>query len=213
MGTTDGDGPTRRRWHRLDTDQRRAEILAVANQLFSERPYGSVSTTEIAEAAGVTRGLVHHYFGTKRDLYLEAVQAMVAPTVVGLLDAVGASSSRDATWEASVEAWMAMIEANQEAWLGAISAGETGRDPKMQSILDRVRERLASRVIAVLALDEAASPEVRSLVRAFAGFAEQTTVEWLDRGRLTREQAKVMLTGTLPLLAERLLPDIVARRG
>ncbi len=36
-----------------------------------------MSTTELAELAGVTRGVVHHYFGTKRGLYLEVVRRMV----------------------------------------------------------------------------------------------------------------------------------------
>jgi len=58
------------RWNRLGADVRREQILTAAAKLFGERPYSAISTTELAEAAGVTRGLLHHYFGTKRDLYL-----------------------------------------------------------------------------------------------------------------------------------------------
>src|SRR5437588_12218189 len=65
------------RWQRLDHDERRAQILACARRLFSERNYDAVSTTDIAREAGVARGLLHHYFGTKRDLYLEVVRDLV----------------------------------------------------------------------------------------------------------------------------------------
>src|SRR5258707_13589556 len=61
------------RWQRLDHDERRRQILQCARRLFSERPYPSVSTTELAREPGVPRGLLHHYFGSKRDLYLEVV--------------------------------------------------------------------------------------------------------------------------------------------
>src|SRR3984893_9951805 len=65
------------RWRRMEHDERRDQILVCARRLFSERPYASVSTTEIAREAGIARGLLHHYFGTKRELYLEVVRTLV----------------------------------------------------------------------------------------------------------------------------------------
>ncbi|MCU4184614.1 TetR/AcrR family transcriptional regulator [Acidiferrimicrobium sp. IK] len=204
-----------KRFSRLDSDQRRGQILAAAQGLFSGRPYGAVSTTEIAEAAGVTRGLLHHYFGTKRALYLEVVQELVGVPVVPLLDAITAQRSGSSAalgWEASVDGWMELIEANREAWLLAISAGETGQDRAMHEILDNAREKTASQVLQVLALDDTDMPEVRSLVRAFGGFAEEITREWLERKRISRAQARVLLVGALPLMVEELLPGVAAAR-
>lgn len=202
-----------KRWSRLDSDERRAQILAAARRLFSERPYGGVSTIEIAAAAGVTRGLVHHYFGTKRSLYLEVVQELVGAPILPLIEAlsggtVGAGSVPG--WEPSVDAWMDLIETNREAWLLAISAGETGQDRAMHEILDNARERTATQVMRVLGLED--SPEVRALVRAFGGFAEEITREWLARRRISREQARVLLVGALPLMVDRLLPHVLTAR-
>ena len=208
-------GPTPR-GSRLASDQRRAQILHSAQELFAACPYGSVSTTEIADHAGVTRGLLHHYFGTKRGLYLEAVQGLVAHQVIPLLEemaSAGTSGTRPASWERSVDAWMDLIEANRESWLLAITAGETGRDRAMHDILNGARERTATQVIAVLGLDEDALPEVRTLVRAYGGFAEEITREWLERGRISREQARQLLAESLPLLVERVLPRVVAARS
>ena len=204
------------RWSRLEHDERREQILATARTLFTQRPYGAVSTIEIAEAAGVTRGLLHHYFGTKRALYLEVVKELVDAPVLGVLNSltvVPDDGTAMPSWEDSVALWMDVVETNQEAWLSAISAGETGRDRAMHDILDESRERTATQVITVLGLDEKRTPEVRALVRGFGGFAEEITREWLQHGRLTKEQARVLLVGALPGMVERLLPDVVAKRG
>lgn len=191
-----------RRWSRLGSDERRGQILRAARSLFSELPYGAVSTAAIADAAGVTRGLLHHYFGTKRDLYLEAVRDLVGEPAGLPRAGHGAALG----WEESVDAWMDMMEADREAWLAATNAGETGRDPEMRAILDRAREATARRVMGVLRLDGAARPEARSLVLAYGRFAEEVTREWLERGRLSRAQARTLLAGSLPLLVDRLLP-------
>jgi AcrR family transcriptional regulator len=203
------------RWSRLEHDERREQILATARALFTQRPYGSVSTIEIAEAAGVARGLLHHYFGTKRSLYLEVVKDLVDSSGLGVLNALTAAPTADAipTWEDSVALWMDVVETNQEAWLAAISAGETGRDRAMHDILDEARERTATQVIAVLGLDEKRTPEARALVRSFGGFAEEVTREWLQRRRLTKEQARVLLVGALPAMVQQLLTKVVAARG
>lgn len=202
------DTRERKRWRRLATDQRRAQILEAAQRLFSQRPYGQVSTTAVAEAAGVTRGLVHHYFGTKRDLYLECVRELVRLPIGELFDSMVAvtTGGRLLSWEESVDAWMGLVESNHEAWLLAIDAGETGKDRAMQEILFEVRDRTASQVMLVLGLDDAGHPEVRSLVLAYGRFAEEITREWLDRGRISRAQARSFLLGSLPLMVEHLLP-------
>lgn len=203
------------RWSRLEHDERREQILATARELFTQRPYGAVSTVEIAEASGVTRGLLHHYFGTKRALYLEVVKELVGSPVLGVLNALAAGptdSDSVPTWEDSVALWMDVVETNQEAWLSAIGAGETGRDRAMHDILDESRERTATQVITVLGLDERRTPEVRALVRGFGGFAEEITREWLQRGRLSKAQAHVLLVGALPGMVDQLLPAVLASR-
>ena len=49
---------------------------------------------DVAREAGVTRGLLHHYFGTKRELYLEVVRCMVTPPPA-LLEDMPAGDRRD----------------------------------------------------------------------------------------------------------------------
>ena len=57
----------------------RAEILASARELFATRGFGSTSVRAVAAEAGVDPALVHHYFGTKDDLFMAALQIPVDP--------------------------------------------------------------------------------------------------------------------------------------
>lgn len=58
--------------------KRRADLLAAAERLFAARDYGAVAVAEIARAAGLAKGTVYLYFGTKEELFLELVSEQLA---------------------------------------------------------------------------------------------------------------------------------------
>jgi AcrR family transcriptional regulator len=60
----------------------RGEILAAARVSFAERGYAGTSVRAVASAAGVDSALVHHYFGSKDDLFLAALEFPVDPRAV-----------------------------------------------------------------------------------------------------------------------------------
>ena len=51
----------------------RDRLLAAAAQLFNRLGYASTSVREIVEAAGVTKPVLYHYFGSKEGIYREIV--------------------------------------------------------------------------------------------------------------------------------------------
>jgi len=73
---------TVRRGRRPGSPDTRSVILAVARERFAEQGYAATSVRRIAAAAGVDPALVHHYFGTKNDLFLAALELPVDPTLV-----------------------------------------------------------------------------------------------------------------------------------
>jgi AcrR family transcriptional regulator len=207
MATAPASAP---RWQRLDHDERRRQILACARRLFSERSYDAVSTTDIANEAGVARGLLHHYFGTKRDLYLEVVRELMRmPSNPVPLQAPG--RGLDLVISESVDRWLTMLERNRGTWLAANAArGLGGADPELEAILEEAREEAADRLIEALQTYEAetAPPSLRAAIRAYSGFAEAASVEWLARERLTRDQVQTLLTETFLNLVRNVLPAI-----
>lgn len=202
------------RWQRLEHDERRAQILACARRLFSERNYDAVSTTDIAREAGVARGLLHHYFGTKRELYLEVVRTLMhMPSNPVPLQAPG--RGLDVVIEQSVERWLVMLERNRETWLAAIASRGLSRDPELEAILEEAREQAADRLIEALQTYEAAQApdELRATVRAYSGFAEAASVEWLLRGRLTRAETKALLIQGFLSIVREVLPAVEKAKG
>jgi AcrR family transcriptional regulator len=53
----------------------REALLAAAHELFMERDYDRVSTEEILERSGVSRGALYHHFPTKLDVFLAVWEA------------------------------------------------------------------------------------------------------------------------------------------
>ena len=183
------------RWQRLEHDERRRQILLVARRLFSEESYDAVSTSEIAQAAGVARGLLHHYFGTKRELYLEVVRTLMRMPS-NPVPPERAGQGLQAVIDASVDRWLEMLAANRGTWLAAIGARGLGRDSEVEAILEQAREQAADRLVDAVCHERGiaeAPPALRAAVRAYGGFAEAASVQWLERERLTREQLRALL--------------------
>ena len=57
----------------------RAEVLAAARSSFAEKGFRGTTIRAVASAAGVDPALVHHYFGTKDDLFVAALEIPVDP--------------------------------------------------------------------------------------------------------------------------------------
>ncbi|MGH8791409.1 MAG: TetR family transcriptional regulator [Stackebrandtia sp.] len=86
---------TRRSGRRPGSPDTRAEILAAAREAFAAHGFVRSSIRRIAADAGVDPALVHHYFGTKKKLFLAAIEApfdpteIIEPIVAGGIDGLG----------------------------------------------------------------------------------------------------------------------------
>ncbi|WP_399887063.1 TetR family transcriptional regulator [Streptomyces sp. BBFR51] len=87
---SDAGGATRRRGRppRTESADTRDRILATAREEFSERGYEKTSVRGIAKTAGVDPALVHHYFGTKEQVFAAAIEVAFAPAL-GAPEAIG----------------------------------------------------------------------------------------------------------------------------
>ena len=65
---------------RLTADERRTDVIAAASKEFAARGFAGTSTQAIAERAGVSQPYLFQLFGTKKELFLEAVRACFART-------------------------------------------------------------------------------------------------------------------------------------
>ncbi|MEV6178722.1 TetR family transcriptional regulator [Streptomyces sp. NPDC052016] len=98
---TDAGARRRGRPPRAESADTRDRILTAARAEFSERGYEKTSVRGIAKAAGVDSALVHHYFGTKEQVFAAAVEVAFAPALhapetvaEGPLDGIGERLTR-----------------------------------------------------------------------------------------------------------------------
>ena len=88
-------GEPPRRGRRPGGPDTRATILRAARTRFAEAGFAGTSVRSVAALAGVDPALVHHYFGTKDDLFVAALElrvdprAAVVPVLEGGLEGAG----------------------------------------------------------------------------------------------------------------------------
>ena len=66
---------------RNDPESTRNAIIKAAEQIFVERGFAATPMSAIAKSAGVTKSLIHHHFGSKKDLWDEIKQRLFSEYV------------------------------------------------------------------------------------------------------------------------------------
>jgi AcrR family transcriptional regulator len=190
---------------RLDPEVRREEILLAARKLFSERPYTSVSTGDVAEAAGVARSLVHHYFGGIRELML----AVIAHSGAALVDmrTAGSDTPLDERLPHNVAAGLDVIGENRELWLALAVYGASVDDPDMRALMRAANEQFLERTLAINSDVIADTPTTRFALRSFQAFATEATRAWL-MDEATREETQALIVAAFRHLLLNTIPEL-----
>ena len=168
---------TKPKFSRLDPEQRREQMLDAANALFAERAYDEVSVEDIASSAGVARGLVHHYFGGRKEVYIALLERLAAQREEQLPPPVGRSAR--ARVADTVSRWLDWTDANRTIYLATFARGEDIADPDVR----RVAAELVRRAVALLTAHHADiaedSPRLRYALECWTALNRAATRRWL----------------------------------
>ena len=211
MASGDSQRDSLRSRTRMAPTERSALILDAATRLFRARGFDAVSIEDVAAEAGVTRGLVHHYFGSKRELYLAVVEAEVRlPDGLPIVP-VGLDGELSDVLAVCVDGWLRLIESSGALWVSdAGPAGTSDVDAVLSGARDRLVERMVREVPFPADLDE---DLLRSALRSFAAMARSAAGEWLVARSVSRAQTAAMLHAVLVALVQRAVPAMDAARG
>ena len=170
---------------RLTAGQRRQQLFDVALELFAIRGYRATTMDDIAESAGVTKPLVYQHFSSKRALYLELVDSVVAK----LLDAINAATR-------SADGPRQQVELGFAAYFNLVVTHEAafrllyGRENAVDELgdgLQRVEDAIAEAIDPLI--DAGLDPEHRRvLAYAVVGMAEGASREWIARRESRRRR-------------------------
>jgi len=189
--------PTKRR---LSTDARREQLLASGARLLAERPFDEVSIEEIARAAGVSKGLLYHYFPTKKDFLIAALER--GQEELAALTAPDPSLPPAEQLAASLDRFLDFVEEHEAAY-AAIFRSRGGGDPEIQAALEAGRQQRMDAVIESLATWEAApasvarTPTLETAVQGWFFFIEGAVLRWLEHRDLERNELRELLALSL----------------
>ncbi|TVQ92086.1 MAG: TetR/AcrR family transcriptional regulator [Deltaproteobacteria bacterium] len=189
---------------RLTVDARRAQLLELGLRLFSTRAYDDVSIDEIAREAGISKGLLYHYFGGKKAFYV----AVVALAAGHLLQAVAPSVNlpRPERARIGLAAYFDFVEARAPAF-SALMRGGLGVDPEVGGIVDRTRRAIVAMILDGAGLAEP-RPAFRVAARAWVGAVEAASLDWLEHRDVPREELiSLLVAGLGGMLAQAAMLD------
>ena len=164
--------PVRRR---LSADERRRQLIGIGLSRIVDTPIQDLSLDEVAAEAGISRGLLFHYFPTKTDFYLACIAAAgrrMLRTTAPDEDAPGPEQVR-----AMTRSMIEQIERRRAFYLalvhGQVAGGGLAGQP-VADVYDSVREGSTDRVVRALGL----APGQRAVVRAWWAYVEDRALTW-----------------------------------
>ena len=187
---------------RLSPEERRSQLLDLGVRLLATRSLDELSIDLLAEEAGISRGLLYHYFGNKHAFH-EAVVRRAADDLIAQT-APPAEGEPLERLLASVAAYVDYVLANFEGYLSLIR-GAAGGNETLRRIYEDARSALSERIFREDAQGDIISdtPSNRLVVRGWAAMTEELVISWRqDPSGVTREELLELSAGSLPALVD-----------
>jgi AcrR family transcriptional regulator len=184
---------------RLTPDQRRGQLLDLGVRLLATRSLDELSIDLLAEEAGISRGLLYHYFGGKRGFY----EAVVRHAAADLFAKTAPPPDLDPLdkLEASMAAYVDYVIANHAGYRSLVKAAAGGNEA-LRRVYEETQAAIGERIFAeddgILVADR---PAQRLVVRGWLSFVEETVLNWCEDPRgVSKEQLLGIVTASLPAL-------------
>ena len=187
---------------RLSPEQRREQLLDLGVRLLATRSLDELSIDLLAEEAGISRGLLYHYFGNKHDFHV----AVVRRAADDLIAKTAPPASGDPLQRllVSLAAYLDYVVDNHEGYLSLVKAAAAGNDT-LREIYEEARSALNRRVFDDEVRGEIVpdTPATRLVVRGWSAMVEELVLSWIEKPRgVSREQLLEVMAASLPALVE-----------
>jgi len=203
---------------RLSVEGRRRQLLELGLRAFNGRPYDEVSIDGIAAEAGISRGLLFHYFSSKHGYYVAVLE-------VAARDLVREAFAREEgtpveRLHAGLHAYFRFVGAHGPTYATLLRGG-VGSDPIVKDLVESTRRRIIDRIRGDLEpfLPPGTDPRlVRSGLRGWIGLVEALALDWIDGSELSPDELVTLcMRGVVAALPEvdaaSLLAENAGRRG
>ncbi|MGZ4428113.1 MAG: TetR/AcrR family transcriptional regulator [Nocardioidaceae bacterium] len=156
---------------RLTADDRRRQLLGIGLAKLVDKPIQDLSVDEVAAEAGISRGLLFHYFPTKRAFYVACVEAAGRRILRNTAPDPALPPAEQVA--AMVRRYVEQIDRRRAFYLSLVH-GTGGGDVAVVEVYDAIREEATARVVGALGID----PVRRSVVHAWWAYVEDRALSW-----------------------------------
>ena len=193
---TAGGGGERGKRVRLSPQARRAQLIELGLEMLSTRRLDELSVELIATTAGISRGLLFHYFSSKQDFHTEVARAAAAE-MIRRTEPDPALPPAEALHTA-LTSFVDYVEENPDNYKSLVRGAASG-DADMRAIFDDTRTALARRILGVVAqLGLDVDARVELAVHGWVAFAEECVIRWTDSRSVPRAEVLDLLAASLP---------------
>ena len=176
--------------NRLPRDERRAQLLVAALEVFTAAGYHSAAMDEIADRAKVSKPVLYQHFPSKLDLYLAVLDLHIDSLVFAIQKAIAANRENSARVAATVEAYFGFIDSEGEAFR-LLFESDMNVEPQVRERLNRMTYDCAAAISAVISIDTGLGKEESMMLAVgIIGTVQTSARHWLDRdGKIDRQRA------------------------
>jgi AcrR family transcriptional regulator len=164
--------------HRLSAEDRKKQLVRIGLMMLRTQPIHELSIDAIAGEAGISRGLLFHYFPSKRDYYVAVISA-AGRRLLRVTKPDESLPPEDKLREMLTQ-FVAFIARRRPAYISFVR-GAAGGDDFAVEVYDETRAGLTKRILTYIGTpevaDEPASREYM-LIHAWLAYAEDLAIEW-----------------------------------
>ncbi|GGO89962.1 TetR family transcriptional regulator [Nocardioides phosphati] len=178
---------------RLSPEQRREQLLDLGVQLIADRPLDELSIDLLAEQAGVSRGLLYHYFGGKQE-FLLAVLRRMADDLYAATAPVDHPDMAERL-RVSLQNYVGFVRDHPASYRSFVAAALGGSHPDVRAVYEEARSALTDRIFDSASAEELAvfgivdTAATRLFARGWASMVEDVMLRWLEDPRgITEEE-------------------------
>ena len=191
---------------RMTPDSRREQLLELGVRLLSTRSLDELSIEMLAEEAGISRGLLYHYFGNKQDFH-RAVCRRAADELIQVTAPTQEGEPLERLAR-SLDAYVDYVQANFAGYTSLVRGAASGNEDLQQiyeearaALTDRIFEEVDAGVLDMFTIED--TPAVRMMVRGWSAMTEEVVISWVrdqqaGRAKVSRDELLAMISGALP---------------
>ncbi len=184
---------------RLQIDERRAQLLELGIRLFSTHAYDDISIVDVADAAGISKGLLYHYFQGKREFYVEVIRE--ASLQLRRLTEPDPTLPPSARLRAAVDAHLNYVQEHGPVYAAIYRSG-VAIAREVSAILEEHREVVMQYFLRDLKVGKP-SAVLRAALRAWIAMMEGASLDYIAHPDIGRDALReLMIAGYAAMLAK-----------